>query len=243
MPPRRTAELPSEGVASKGTFIHDPKVGRQPASVEGSIAAQVAAGLVKLSLALRHEAWREARGGGLTPTQGQVLSWLLLQARGQHPTPRELAKTLALSPATISEALNALEAKGLVRRRQTADDRRSFQVVLTDAGRKAAQASVGWSDFLAAAVDTLPPADQVALLRVLVRLIRSLQLQGKIAVARMCVSCSYFRPFVHPDPERPHHCDYVHAAFGDRQLRLECPDHEPAREDRQAAAWEAWVGR
>lgn len=208
-----------------------------------SVAAQVAAGLVKLSLALRHEAWKEARGGGLTPTQGQVLSWLLLQAPGQRPTPGELAKALALSPATVSEALNALEAKGLVRRRQSGDDRRSYQLELTDAGRRAARASAGWADFLAAAVDSLPAADQVALLKVLVRLIRSLQLQGKIPVARMCVSCSYFRPFVHPDPERPHHCMYVDAAFGDGRLRLECPDYEPAPDAQQAVAWEAWVGR
>lgn len=206
-----------------------------------SVASRVATGLVKLSLALRHEAWKEAREGGLTPTQGQVLSWLLLQAPGAQPTPGELAKALALSPATVSEALNALEAKGLVRRRQAADDRRSFHVELTDAGRRAAQATVGWSDFLAAAVDTLPPADQVALLRVLVRLIRHLQLQGKIPVVRMCVSCSYFRPFVYPDPDRPHHCDFVGAAFGDGQLRLECPDYQPAPDERQAAAWSAWI--
>ncbi|MBE3598655.1 MAG: winged helix-turn-helix transcriptional regulator [Limnochordaceae bacterium] len=208
-----------------------------------SVAAQVAAGLVKLSLALRHEAWKEARGGGLTPTQGQVLSWLLLQAPGQCPTPGELAKALALSPATVSEALRTLEAKGLVRRRQSGDDRRSFQLALTGAGSRIAQASAGWADFLAVAVDSLPPADQVALLRVLVRLIRTLQLQGKISVARMCVSCTYFRPFAHPDPERPHHCHYVDAAFGDGRLRLECPDYEPAPDERQEAAWEAWAGR
>lgn len=206
-----------------------------------SVATQVAAGLVKLSLALRHEAWKEARGSGLTPTQGQVLSWLLLQAPGQHPTPGALAKALALSPATVSEALHALEGKGLVRR-QAGDDRRSFRLELTDAGRRAAQASTGWADFLAVAVENLPTADQVALLRVLVRLIRSLQLQGKIPVARMCVSCTYFRPFVHPDPERPHHCQLVNSALGDGGLRLECPDYEPAP-DEGHAAWEAWVGR
>ncbi|MER3418788.1 MAG: MarR family transcriptional regulator, partial [Chloroflexota bacterium] len=27
---------------------------------------------------------------------------------------------------------------------------------------------------------------------------------------------------------RPHHCAFVDAPFGDRSIRLDCPDHAPA---------------
>jgi hypothetical protein len=46
----------------------------------------------------------------------------------------------------------------------------------------------------------------------------------------MCVTCRYFRPHVHSDPERPHHCAFVDAPFGDRALRLDCRDHEAKEE-------------
>jgi hypothetical protein len=41
----------------------------------------------------------------------------------------------------------------------------------------------------------------------------------------MCATCVFFRPDVHDDPERPHHCAFVDAPFGDRQLRLDCDDY------------------
>jgi hypothetical protein len=34
-------------------------------------------------------------------------------------------------------------------------------------------------------------------------MIRTLQLKGRIPVARMCVSCQFFRPFEHDDPATP----------------------------------------
>jgi hypothetical protein len=74
-------------------------------------------------------------------------------------------------------------------------------------------------------VEGLDSEEQAALLRILVKMIRVLQDQGAIPVARMCASCRFFRPHAHPDPDRPHHCAFVDAPFGDRELRLECPDH------------------
>ena len=56
-------------------------------------------------------------------------------------------------------------------------------------------------------------------------MIRTLQEKGRIPVARMCVSCRFFQPFRHDNPARPHHCAFVDAAFGDEELRLDCPDH------------------
>jgi hypothetical protein len=75
----------------------------------------------------------------------------------------------------------------------------------------------------------------------LVKMIRTLQERGEIPVSRMCVTCRFFRPRVHDDPTRPHHCAFVDAPFGDRSLRLECADHEAAPEGQRARGWEQFL--
>lgn len=71
-------------------------------------------------------------------------------------------------------------------------------------------------------------------LRGLTKVMYSLQEQGVISVARMCVGCTYFQPYVHVDAARPHHCGFVNKPMGDGQLRLECPDFIPGSQPDQA---------
>jgi hypothetical protein len=71
-------------------------------------------------------------------------------------------------------------------------------------------------------------------------MIRTLQERGEIPVSRMCVTCRFFRPNVHAHPEPPHHCAFVDAPFGDRELRLDCADHEPLPPADSAALWAAF---
>lgn len=85
-----------------------------------------------------------------------------------------------------------------------------------------------WPDLLLGAVGVLDEAEAAVFLKALLKVIRQLQERGRISPARMCVTCRYFRPDVHDDPERPHHCAFVDAPFGDRNLRVDCGDHEPA---------------
>jgi protoglobin len=56
----------------------------------------------------------------------------------------------------------------------------------------------------------------------------------------MCVSCRFFRPFIHDDPTHPHQCAFVDAPFGDGELRLDCPDHQAAPADHAALNWQVF---
>lgn len=56
-------------------------------------------------------------------------------------TPSELAERLLVQPATITNALQAMERSGMVERRRASYDQRVVQVFLTDPGR-ASQAPV-----------------------------------------------------------------------------------------------------
>ena len=67
---------------------------------------------------------------------GSASSWqvLLLVRTGQMGTQSKLAEAMGVSGATMTHHLNALEARGLVRRWRDEGNRRVQQVELTDEG-------------------------------------------------------------------------------------------------------------
>lgn len=201
-----------------------------------SLASRLAVGLAKLGLAARHRAWEGATTAGITPTQGQILAYLLSQPEGARPS--EISIALGVTTPTISDSVAALVAKGLIERSKDPADGRAVRIRLTRPGKELAEAAAGWMDVLLTAVDALSPAEQLTLLRTIITMIRALQDRGAIPVARMCVNCRYFQPFVHNDQERPHHCAFVGAPFGDGALRIECPDFVPAPAEDQVRQWE-----
>ena len=202
------------------------------------IDRRVTIGLVKIGIALKQQAWAEAGGRGLTPTQGQVLA--LLRANPDGLRLRALAEHLGVTAATASDSVTALHRKGLVTKEATTGDGRGVVVLLTPTGIGEAAAAATWPDFLLEAVGELSAAEQATFLRGLVAIIRALQEKGRIPIARMCVSCRFFRPFQHDDPARPHHCAFVDAPFGDGELRLDCPDFQTAPADQAAQNWQAF---
>ncbi len=202
------------------------------------LAKRVTTGLAKVGLALKQQAWAEAGGRGLTPTQGQVLA--LLRANPDGLRLGELAGQLGVTAATTSDSVAALTRKGLVAKLPLAGDGRAVLVRLTREGAREAAAAAAWPDFLLEAVDELSGDEQAAFLRGLVTMIRTLQVRGRIPVARMCVSCRFFQPFRHRGEARPHHCAFVDAPFGDGELRLDCPDHVAAPAELAARTWAAF---
>lgn len=205
------------------------------------LVQQVGAGLFKLGLALRTHAWKESTPRGLTPTQVQVLALLYGSAIPLRVS--AVADGMAVTLPTASDAVKALVTKGLVTKTRAADDGRAMALALTDAGRDEARRAEGGPEFVAAVVEALTPDEQAAFVRSLVKMVRTLQERGDIAPARTCVTCRFFRPWVHGgDTDRPHHCAFVDAPFGDRSLRLDCPEHERTGAEAAAQQWSRFIG-
>ena len=205
-------------------------------TISEPLEAQVAAGLAKIGAALKARAWKNAGPAQLTPTQGQALTLLRGETNGVRLG--ALARSLAVTAATASDAIASLTAKGLVTRGVEPADRRAAAFALTSEGQSLANEVATWPDFLARATGTLDATEQTVLYRALVKMIRALQEAGDIPVQRMCVSCRYFRPNVRPDdPRRPHVCAFVNAPFGDRHLRLDCREQEPVPANESEALW------
>lgn len=199
-------------------------------------------GLNKISLALKSRAWHDAGLQGLTPTQGQILA-LLRSKVDSAMRLSEVADGLAVTPATASDAVAALVEKGLVQKGRAKDDARAIAITLTEQGQREAERVASWPDFLLDAVDELSTAEQEVFLRGLIKMVRKLQEQGQIPISQMCVNCRFFQPNVYSNSEHPHHCAFVNAPFGDRHLRLDCPEHNTAEPEAAEQAWQAFLAR
>ena len=192
---------------------------------------EIASGLGRIALFWRAGAWQAAAGQGLHPTQAELLPPLVRRGAERQV---DLAAMLGVTPASLSDSVASLVAKGLVARHPDARDRRAVLVGLTYAGRRVQAALPRAPEALAEALSDLPAGDRGPLLRALTGIIRGLQEARAIPVQRMCVTCRHFRPHVHEDAATPHHCAFVDAAFGDAALRLDCGDHEEATEEDRA---------
>jgi len=201
-----------------------------------NLAARIAEGLHKIGLAMKHQAWREAHGEGLSATQGQIL--VALQ---QAPlTGSELSQRLGVSLPTISDSVRALLDKGLVTKGKDPRHPRASLLTPTKEGVALGARARAWPDFMADAVTELSSEEQRAFLAGVMKMIRALQEQGLIPLSGMCVTCTHFRPHVH-DGASPHHCALVDAPLAAEELRIDCPEHERADDATRQRLWLSFV--
>lgn len=197
-------------------------------------------GLDRLSMALKADQWSSANAVGLNPTQAHVLSFLAGRGNGGMRV-TAIANHLGVTQPTATDSIAALERKGLVAKSADESDARAIAVAVTEAGRDAVKA-IGQSTMATdGALGSLTPGEQEDLLILITKLIRSLQVAGAISEQRMCATCEYFRPYAFAGSDLPHHCAFVNAPFGNRHLRLDCGDHQPAEPSLQSSNWKAFT--
>jgi DNA-binding MarR family transcriptional regulator len=192
----------------------------------------------RVATVMRIDDWERAKRAGINPTQLAILE--LLEGREGGLGVKEIAAHLGVSQPTATDSINALVRKGAVEKRAVAGDGRAVAILLTSEGRALLAGDATLEGTTGQAVDALGAAEQERLLLSLIRMIREFQEAGAIPIQRMCTSCQYFAPFAHPGAARPHHCRFVDAAFGQRELRIDCRDHQTADPASRAATWEAF---
>lgn len=192
----------------------------------------------RVATVMRIDDWERAKQAGINPTQLAILE--LLEGREGGLGVKEIAAHLGVSQPTATDSINALVRKGAVEKRAVAGDGRAVAIVPTREGKALLATDAASGGATGQAVDALGAAEQEQLLLSLIRMIREFQEAGAIPIQRMCTSCRYFAPFAHPGATRPHHCRFVDAAFGQRELRIDCRDHQTADPASRAATWEAF---
>ncbi|WP_374567060.1 MarR family winged helix-turn-helix transcriptional regulator [Ideonella sp.] len=114
-------DTPSTGFYVPGQYRPDQSVGYLMKRVLSSVLAQADDRLASLDL-----------------THAQWLPLFKLAAKECH-TVAGLARELELDPGAMTRSLDRLEAKGLVRRERSTEDRRVVNLVMTDEGRQVAR--------------------------------------------------------------------------------------------------------
>ena len=205
------------------------------------VSNKLLSGLNRMGLAMRSAAWGDATESGLTPTQSQILAFIAARS-AQNPRSGDAADALGITPQTASVAIAALVAKGLVQKVPDASDRRASSLKLTRQGEVAARVAAQWPDFLLNAVQELEPTERKLFLRILIKMIRRLQIDGQIVPQRLCVTCAHFQPNAHPNnPAGPHHCAYMDVPLAEFDLRIDCPDHRGASAEVANANWSIFL--
>jgi DNA-binding MarR family transcriptional regulator len=105
-----------------------------------------------------------------------VLATLRRQGAPYQLTPTELSRATMLTSGAMTNRLDRLEAKGLIRRAQDPDDRRGVRIVLTETGLALADKAVELRFAIANDLaGKLPAADRCTLERLLGRLLQELE--------------------------------------------------------------------
>lgn len=139
-----------------------------------------------------------------------------------------LARELAVTDATASDAVSTLVRRGLVAKGRDPEEHRAVRVMLTRRGREVAAEASRWPDFLAPAVEALPEADRATVLRGLLTMLGALEDQGELAPARMCPRCRYLEvDGGDPDAAGGYRCVELGIRLGAEDLRVDCPAFAP----------------
>jgi DNA-binding MarR family transcriptional regulator len=145
-----------------------------------SLAPRVAAELLKINrlLELGNRPLNKNGRRRIGPTQGRILTFLLSRSP-DHITLSGLAKGVALSPATASEAVRGLSSKGFVRKSRSRDDARIVFLSLSAAGRRKSEQAAAGSHHLNAAIERLTSREQELVLHTLKNIQQAMNLREK----------------------------------------------------------------
>ncbi len=133
----------------------------QPASGSEPRPDGLAEGIARLRRALRRGARVADPDNPLAVAQLELLS-ALTELPGARPG--QLARLLHVRPNTVTTIVNALEARGMVRRAAADEDRRAVELTATEAGQQAVhQWQATNAAVLHLALSTLTPQQRRAL--------------------------------------------------------------------------------
>jgi DNA-binding MarR family transcriptional regulator len=194
-----------------------------PLGSREGVDPKLVAAIDRLGQALRVQMGHVARAHGLTSTQLQ----LLLRLRVDPPERRRvgaLAAELDVTLPTVSDSITTLERKGLVERVPDPSDGRGVRIVLTDLGHGVAEAADAWQARAQRLLGAVSERDKERALGFLVGLLAELHREGLVSIARMCVTCRFFREGGGSDGDD--RCALLDLDLGPGDIRVDCPDHE-----------------
>lgn len=161
---------------------------------------------------------------GLKPTQWEALRFLARANRFSR-TPSAVTAYLGMTKGTVSQTLNALERKGLLRKVSDAANRRTVRLELTDRGLALLQQHDPLHN-VTQAVSGLSSTQQHRLAHDLEQLSRDLLKYRNGRSFSVCKTCRFFQAYA--DAGTPHRCGLLQVALSADDSECICIEHEAA---------------
>ncbi|MFD4872889.1 MarR family winged helix-turn-helix transcriptional regulator [Streptomyces sp. NPDC058420] len=152
------------------TSSHDmpPPPAPSPAPSPAAEDLGLVDGLAQLSFLVQSSLAETAAQHELSVVQSRMLGIL----RDREPTMNQLGRHLGLDKSSITGLVDRAQRRGLVTRTASSVDRRSFQVSITDAGRRLVeQVAAEFAERIERCVEPLTEADRKRLSRMATRIV------------------------------------------------------------------------
>ncbi len=183
---------------------------------------KIVVALERISEAFRVLLWEETKKTGLSPTQLQLLIFLL-----HHPhhttTPSYLAAEFNMTKATITDSLRMLLKKELIAKYPDPGDARSYSIQLTKKGKIVSEHSSHFSSQLLDSLEGIPQEIKNKMLDGLLQTISHLNDRSVISLQRMCKNCRFLE-----NKDGGHFCSFLEQPLAPAELRIDCAEFEAA---------------
>jgi DNA-binding MarR family transcriptional regulator len=193
-----------------------------PSVQNQSLDAKVVVGLERVAEVFRVLLWQQSRATGLSPIQTQLLLFLAFHGPEKRKV-SYLAQEFNLTKPTVSDAVKVLVEKGLLNRIDEPADSRSHSLSLTPAGQQVVEQTGNFASLLQEIIGQFSEERKTVLYQSLFALIGQLQQRGIITIQRMCQTCTYYNY-----NGTIHFCGLLTIPLETNNLRLDCPEHQPA---------------
>lgn len=190
-----------------------------PAMQNNDLDSKIVVALERVSEAFKVLLWEQSKNLGLSPIQIQILIFIQMHP-GSLCKVSYLAEEFNLSKPTISDAVKALEQKGLVSKITELADTRSYTLELRPEGKVIAEKVSLFSNVLRDSLSMMPASEKNNLWSSLVTIINNLRQSGVISVQRNCQSCQQYAL-----EGGRHYCKLLQQHLETKELRLDCPEH------------------
>lgn len=94
----------------------------------------------QISTELHTRSCRTGKKLGVTQMQGRILSFILVESRERPLYQKEIEREFGLRPSTVTELLNNLERRDMIRRVSSESDGRYKEILFTESAEQIRQA-------------------------------------------------------------------------------------------------------
>ncbi len=192
-----------------------------PAQQEKDISSKIVVGLERVSEVFKILLWEKAKLVGLSPIQIQILIFVAFH-RQDLCNVSHLAKEFNLTKPTISDAIKALDQKGLINKDFSTSDNRSYLISLSKKGTAMVSQTNDFSAPLQKQLGGFSPTELESLFGTLSQLIYKLNRNGILSVQRTCFGCTFYQKNKDSD-----YCNLLKKKLHRKEIRLDCPEFEP----------------